>query len=406
MPGPREPGPAQMNETTFSLKKIAVAAFGPALLFSIGEGAILPIIALSARNEGASVALAGLIVGLIGIGSLISNIPAAMLIARYGERLAMVWAAALSVLALILCLIPGQVWLLALGVFMVGMATSVLLLARQTYLIEAVPARMRARAMSTLGGTRRIGIFAGPFIGAAAMHFMGLAGAYWVGIVAIFGSGVLAYMIPDLESHKHGAAGAPAAPKIVHILRAHWKVYCTVGFGVLLVSALRASRQIVIPLWADHLGISPTATSVIYGVVAAIDVLAFYPSGKAMDRHGRFWVALPSVLIMGLSMVLIPATEGLWTFVIVSMVIGLGNGIGSGIVMTLGADASPREGRTQFLGVWRMIADIGASGAPAVLSAITALASLALGIVATGLLGFVAAGVFWRWLPRTESQPR
>lgn len=406
MPGPRKPGPAQMNETTFSLKKIAVAAFGPALLFSIGEGAILPIIALSARNEGASVALAGLIVGLIGIGSLVSNIPAAMLIARYGERLAMVWAAALSVLALILCLIPGQVWLLALGVFMVGMATSVLLLARQTYLIEAVPARMRARAMSTLGGTRRVGIFAGPFIGAAAMHFMGLAGAYWVGIVAISASGVLAYMIPDLESHKHGAAGTPAAPKIIHILRAHWKVYCTVGFGVLLVSALRASRQIVIPLWADHLGISPAATSVIYGVVAAIDVLAFYPSGKAMDRHGRFWVALPSVLIMGLSMVLIPATGGLWTFVIVSMAIGLGNGIGSGLVMTLGADASPREGRTQFLGVWRMIADVGASGAPAVLSAITALASLALGIVATGLLGFVAAGVFWRWLPRAESQPR
>ncbi|MBV6307050.1 MFS transporter [Candidimonas humi] len=392
-----------MNDTSFSLKKIAVAAFGPALLFSIGEGAILPIIALSARNEGASVALAGLIVGLIGIGSLVSNIPAAMLIARYGERLAMVWAAALSVLALVLCLIPGQVWLLAIGVFMVGMATSVLLLARQTYLIEAVPPHMRARAMSTLGGTRRIGVFVGPFVGAAAMHIMGLAGAYWVGIVAIFASGVLAYMIPDLEDHKHGAAGAPPPPKIVHILCAHWKVYCTVGFGVLLVSALRASRQIVIPLWADHLGISPTATSIIYGVVAAIDVLAFYPSGKAMDRHGRFWVALPSVLIMGLSMVLIPATAGLWSFVIVSMTIGLGNGIGSGIVMTLGADASPREGRTQFLGVWRMIADIGASGAPALLSAITALASLALGIVVTGLLGFVAGAVFWRWLPRKKS---
>jgi hypothetical protein len=88
------------------------------------------------------------------------------------------------------------------------------------------------------------------------------------------------------------------------------------------------------------------------------------------------------------------------------MAIGLGNGIGSGIVMTLGADASPREGRTQFLGVWRMIADVGASGAPALLSAITAVATLALGVVTTGLLGFVAAAVFWRWLPRPGSQPR
>lgn len=394
-----------MNEATFSFRKIAVAAFGPALLFSIGQGAILPIIALSARNQGASVALSGLIVGLIGIGSLVSNIPAAMFIARYGERLAMVWAAALSVLALILCLIPGQIWLLALGVFLVGMATSVLLLARQTYLIEAVPLHMRARAMSTLGGTQRIGVFIGPFLGAAVMHVMGLAGAYWVGIIFIFASGVLAFMIPELEDHRHAGAGAARPPRMFHILCAHWKTYMTLGFGILLVSALRTSRQIVIPLWADHLGVSPTATSVIYGLVAAIDVLAFYPSGKAMDHYGRFWVALPSVLIMGLSMMLIPVTIGTLSFLIVSMAIGLGNGIGSGIIMTLGADASPREGRTQFLGMWRMIADIGASGAPVLLSAVAAVASLALGIVATGLLGFVAAAVFWRWLPRPGSKP-
>lgn len=395
-----------MTDTAFSLRKIAVAAFGPALLFSIGEGAILPIIALSARHEGASVALSGLIVGLIGIGSLISNIPAAMFIARYGERLAMIWAAVISVVAQTLCLIPGQIWLLAIGVFLVGMATSVLLLARQTFLIEAVPPHMRARAMSTLGGMRRIGVFVGPFLGAGAMHVMGLPGAYWVGIVAIGASGVLAYRIPELESHPHGAAAAAESPKILEILGAHWKTYSTLGLGILLVSALRASRQIVIPLWANHLGISPAATSLIYGLVASIDMLAFYPSGKAMDQYGRFWVAVPSVLVMGLSMVLIPATTGLLSFVIVSMAIGLGNGIGSGLVMTLGADVSPREGRTQFLGVWRMIADIGASGAPVLLSAITAAASLALGVVATGSLGFAAAVVFWRWLPKPKARSR
>jgi hypothetical protein len=31
----------------FSLRRIAVPAFGPALLFSIGEGAVLPVVALS-----------------------------------------------------------------------------------------------------------------------------------------------------------------------------------------------------------------------------------------------------------------------------------------------------------------------------------------------------------------------
>ncbi|WP_414648098.1 MFS transporter [Castellaniella sp.] len=389
-----------MTDTAFHFRKIAIPAFGPSLLFSIGQGAVLPIIALSARNAGASVALSGLIVGLVGIGSLISNIPASLIIARYGERLAMVWAAAFSVLALGLCLFPSQLGLLATGVFMLGMATSVLLLARQTYLIELVSPAARARAMSTLGGMRRIGVFVGPFLGAAAVHRLGLSGAYWVAILFIFASGALAYRIPDLETPTHPDGTVVRSPRVLEVLKAHWKTYSTLGVGIMLVSALRASRQIVIPLWGEHLGVSPAATSLIYGLMASVDMLAFYPSGKAMDQFGRFWVAVPSVLIMGVSMMLIPLTGGTLSFVLVSMMIGLGNGIGSGLVMTLGADASPREGRTQFLGVWRMVSDVGASGAPALLAGIAAIASLGLGIVVMGLGGFAAAAVFWRWLPR------
>lgn len=395
------------SNTPFSFKKIAIPAFGPSLLFGLGEGAILPVIALSARELDASVALSGLIVGLIGIGSLCSNIPAALIIGRYGERLSMVGAAVFSVLALILCLIPGQIWLLALGVLMIGMSSSVFMLARLTYLIEVVPVYMRARAMSSLGGTMRIGVFIGPFLGAALIHFMGLPGAYWVAMVAMLATGLLSFMIPELEARQSLSMGPNTAPKLIHIARSHLKVFLTLGFGILLVSALRSSRQIVIPLWADNLSITPTTTSIIYGLVAAIDMLAFYPAGKAMDQRGRLWVALPSVVIMGASLVLMPLTAGLISFLIVSMLMGLGNGIGSGLIMTLGADASPRVGRTEFLGIWRLIADIGASGAPVVLSAITAAVSLASAVVVTGLFGFVAAGVFWWCLPHTSfARPR
>ena len=59
--------------TSFTLRRIAVSAFGPSLLFGLGEGAILPVIALSARDLGASVPVAALVVTMIGIGSLISK---------------------------------------------------------------------------------------------------------------------------------------------------------------------------------------------------------------------------------------------------------------------------------------------------------------------------------------------
>ena len=94
-----------MSDDDFNLRKIAVSAFGPSFLFGLGEGAILPVIALSVRQLGGSVALAALMVTLIGIGSLVSNIPASLITTRYGERWAIVGAAAWSALGMALCVL-------------------------------------------------------------------------------------------------------------------------------------------------------------------------------------------------------------------------------------------------------------------------------------------------------------
>lgn len=136
----------------FSFKKIAIPAFGPSILFGLGEGAILPVIALSARGLGASVAIAALVVTLIGIGSLLSNIPASILTDKYGERWSIVGAAGLSMVAMILCAVAPNLWVYGLGVLLIGAASAVFNLARQKYLTEAVPIQYRARALSTLGG--------------------------------------------------------------------------------------------------------------------------------------------------------------------------------------------------------------------------------------------------------------
>jgi predicted MFS family arabinose efflux permease len=122
-----------VDSRPFSLRRIAVSAYGPSLLFGIGEGAILPVIPLSARELGASVPQAAFIVTLIGIGSLVSNIPASMITMHRGERWAMVAAAAWCALAMALCALTGHLGLFALGAFMVGMSQAVFNLARQSY---------------------------------------------------------------------------------------------------------------------------------------------------------------------------------------------------------------------------------------------------------------------------------
>ena len=395
-----------MTTEPIDFRKIAISAFGPSLFFGLGEGAILPVIVLSARDLGASVALAALIVTLLGIGSLLCNIPASLITTRYGERGAIVGAAVWGAAGMLMCVLIQNIWTFAIGIFMVGMSASVFGLARQSYLTEVVPFRFRARALSTLGGVMRIGLFIGPFIAALLIHFGGIAGAYWVGIGAMLLAAAVAAGIPDLPHH---SAASPSAafvdgrgPSIRVVTRTHMPIFVTLGVGVLLVSAVRASRQVVIPLWADHIGLEASVTAVLYGLSGAIDMLVFYPAGKVMDRNGRIWVAVPSMLIMGAALMLTPFAHGVAGLLMAALLIGFGNGIGSGMIMTLGADYSPAAGRAHFLGVWRLISDIGSSCGPALLSGVTAMVSLAAGIWSSGLLGFAAAAVLWYWIPRTH----
>ena len=407
MPPPSAPPTAASPSSEFSLRKIAVPAFGPSLLFGLGEGAILPIIPLTARDLGASVPMAALIVALISMGSLLNNIPASMITIRWGERWAIVAAGIWSAIGMALCVGTSHLGLFAAGCFMVGMSQAVYNLARQSYMTEAVPIVYRARALSTLGGVMRIGMFAGPFLSAAAVHAFGLGAAYVVGLVAVLGAAAVGASIPDLVAPPLPEGKVQPEPTtILSTLRDHRRVFLTLGIGVVLVSAVRASRQAVIPLWTDHLALAPAVASLIYGLAGGIDMLVFYPAGKVMDRNGRRWVAVPSMIIMGVALLLLPLSTGFATLLIAALAIGFGNGIGSGMIMTLGADHSPRHGRAHFLGVWRLLSDIGSSGGPALLSFLAASLSLAAGIATTGLIALVAAGTLAYWIPsRRKSAP-
>lgn len=387
-------------DADFSLRDIAVPAFAPAMMFGFGEGAVIPMIALTAREMGASVSMAALIVALIGVGALISNIPGALLTARFGERWAIVAAGVWSALGILVAALSSDLRLFALGCLMIGMSQAIYTLARQSYLGVAVPLAYRARALATLGGLSRVGMFAGPLLAAWLVHLWGTQAAFALGVVSMLGAAVLGATVPDLVEPPHGSDPGTRRPvTLASTLRDHRRVFVTLGAGVILVASVRAARQVVIPLWSSHVGLAPAAASLVYGVAAGIDMLVFYPAGKLMDLKGRRSVALPSMLIMGTALILMPLTTGFTTLLIVAMVLGFGNGISAGMVMTLGADHAPTHGRAHFLGIWRLAVESGSSLGPALLSLLTGSASLASGIVCIGVLGYAAAAALARWLP-------
>jgi len=390
---------AESDSRPITVKSLIPSAFLPAMIFEIGNGAMAPILALTALHLGASPKTAGFTLSLLGIGQILGDVPAAALANRVGDRRAMVIAATLALVAQLSCVVAPTVILLDVALLVIGMSTAVFYLARQAYLTEVVSVGIRARAMSTLGGSHRIGLFIGPFIGAAAIHFVGLHGAYFVAVVASALTGLVLVIVPDLPGSR-AAGPASGGVRIVQMVADHRRLFATLGLAVVTVAAVRAARQTVLPLWAEHLGLSAEQTSLIFGIASAVDMSLFYPSGKVMDRQGRLFIAVPAMLIMGASMMALPLAHGALMLTVLAMMMSVGNGIGSGIMMTLGADVAPAEGRLPFLSVWRVMSDAGNAAGPVVVSVVATLSSLAAGIVTIGALGPLASlGLTW-WVPR------
>ncbi|MGO4536119.1 MFS transporter [Leifsonia sp. 2MCAF36] len=409
------------DERPFSFRSVALAAFLPTLLFSIGEGAIIPIIPVAAGNLGAGLAMAGFIASMVMLGELAGDIPSGWVVSRFGERTSMIGAAVVAIAGVVVCLLSPNYWVLTGGIFVVGVATAVFALARHAFMTTYVPARYRARALSTLGGIFRGGWFIGPLIASAVIAATGSTqSVFWIFIVSCLGSVIVLIALPDPEKmfgpsqRVSDAAGAQVttgeedAEERTHgLFRTIWsfrEVLARMGAGVSLVAAVRSARTVLMPLWAVSIGISESNTALIIGIAGAVDFALFYSSGQIMDRFGRMWSAIPSMLGLGLGFLVLAFSHDLGSpvawYVGVSLFLSVANGVGSGIVMTLGADLAPKDRPAAFLGAWRFSADAGQAAAPLFVSLLTALVSISFASGVMGLFGLFGAGMLARYIPR------
>ncbi|WP_296192167.1 MFS transporter [uncultured Microbacterium sp.] len=415
--------------------------YGPTVLFALGEGAVLPLIPVIASALGGDIATAAIVSSAVVVGQLCGNLPAGWAVARVGERWAMVAASVLGMLGVGAVLLAQSLAVLTVGVFIVGFCAAVFGLARHAFMTTRVPIALRARALSLLGGTFRLGMFVGPFITAALLAVFGTEYASaWFFLVCLAGAGALVLFGPDPErslTEPHDSpdsvapatgAGAsepadsgepittgpvPVAGHRVGIFRTMWQnrtVLSRLGLAAASLSALRSARQVALPLWGVSIGLDAQTIALVVGLSGAIDFALFYASGQVMDRFGRLWAALPAMLLMSGAFLALSVTHdgtqpALWYAMFAAM-LGVGNGLSSGILLTLGADVAPRTDPAPFLGSWRTLTDAGGAAAPVVLSAVAALASLPIAVAVMGALGLVGAAAFARWVPRFVPRTR
>ena len=382
----------------FAWRAIALPAYGPTVANGAAMGAVLPVAALRAHQDlGADLATAGLVVALIGIGQLVGALPAGALVARLGERRALTVGAAADVVAIGLAGFAPTLPLMGLGMVLAGLASSVFFLARQGFMIDVLPPDRLARGMSLLGGSMRVGLLLGPAVGGAAVAAAGLQGAFAVAMAFAALSLAIVVLTPDITgSHERAAAArvdATGRVSMLRVLRDNARLLLTLGVGVVVISGLRQARLVILPLWAAHIGLGGVESSAAFAVAGFVELFLVYPAGWAMDRFGRVAVAGPMTFLLGATMLALPLARDLVGLVVVASAMAVANGLGSGIVMTLGADNAPMVGRSEFLGGWRFCGEVGNAGGALAVSALTGLVSI--GAAALVLGGIGLAGSAW-----------
>ena len=391
---------------TFDLRSLIGGVYLPALLFGVGQWMIIPAIPQFAAELGAGVFLSGLIFAARGAGSMIGDVPSGLLTSRLGGRITMtagVLLTAASAAAMGLSAAPA---VLAVLTLLNGVAFALWHVSRLAWMTETVPVEYRGRALSLIGGVTRLGFFAGPIIGGALGKAGGLETVFFAQAAVV---GLAALLVATrLPRARAGDAGTPERPRVSlrSVVLAERRSLLVAGSVAIALVLIRHGRQFLIPVWGSSIGLDPFQIGLVFGLASAVDMVMFYPVGMVMDRWGRKWVIVPSLLVLSASLILMPLADGFGPFLLVGLLSGFGNGLGSGAVMTLGADLAPPDAAGEFLGVWRLVGDVGAVAAPAVVGGLAAVLTLGAAAVSTGGIGLLGGAVMLLLVRETLTRSR
>lgn len=399
----------------FRWRSIAVVVFLPTIVFSMGQFAIIPVIPALAQRLGADLGGVALIASMLVVGQLIGDIPSGALVARIGERRAMVAATGLALAGVVTMLVAPHPAVLGFGVLLIGISGASFGLARHAFMTSYVALRYRARALSALGGSIRLGAVAGPLAGAALLTATGEPASVVVLLaVCCFSAATLLLVLRDPAAAVSRGLPTPGEDEVRDetvglwaTLAAQRNMLLTLGVGSAILAGLRQVRQVVLPVWAVSIGLDEATTSLVIGVAAAVDFSLFFLGGWIMDRFGRLWAILPCALGLSVGLIALALTHDLETslgwYIGIALFLALANGLSAGILMTLGADLADPRNPAPFLGAWRFTTDLGGAGAPILVTALTAAFSLSVGVFALGIVGLAGALILRVHIPRYVS---
>ena len=381
----------------------------PATINAFSDGVLTLVLPLYARDFKVSYGLIGLVMAGEALGMLVGDVPAGILMRRMGQKGSMLLGLAGIVLSTVALVWAQSIPEVVVYRLITGFGRSLYTVSRHAYAAGTVRVGIRGRAIALLGGIMRIGRFVGPLVAGIIAAKYGLRASFLlIGGVSGLALLVVALFVHPMEkpTHQSSTESKAQGSHLLSVLRAQYRLLASAGVGQLFAQMIRTGRRIIIPLYAaDVIGLDIEAIGFVVSLSSAVDMMLFYPAGWIMDQLGRKRAIVPSFLIQAAGIALVPLTGSFLSLLAVASLMAIGNGLGSGSMMTLGADLAPEQSRGEFLGVWRWIGDVGMTGGPLIVGAVADLVVLPTAALAMAAAGLAAGVIFAFLVPETLNRP-
>ncbi len=384
----------------------------PAFVVFLGSALLTPVLPLYAHSFGVSYVWVGALLSAQALGMLLADVPSGLVLRRLGQRRAMVFGIAAVGLTTLGLSQTRSIYGALLYRLASGFGVALFGVSRHAYATQFTKLQNRGRALALLGGLMRVGRLLGPAAGGAIADAAGLRAALLLSALLTFPA-VLSVLLfaptrrtqrsdlPDDRRERQQLLNAHGS--IWQLVRRQAAVLIPAGMGQVFAQMIRSGRSAVIPLYASEvLGLGVQRIGLLLSIAAALEVLMSLPAGWLMDHRGRKYALVPSFALQAVGMACVPLTSTFASLLGCVGLVGLGNGLSSGGMMTLGSDLAPPGRQGEFLGLWRLIGDMGGTIGPTAVGTVAESFALPYACLTMAGAGLMAALIFGIFLPETR----
>jgi len=254
-----------------------------------------------------------------------------------------------------------------------------------------------------MGGSMRLAVLGGTAGGGVLYD---LFGDRWTFVAAgvISATGIFA-VLPELRHGRETTASTRGGwADLFHVFRQHRRRLVAGGMFGMFVMTAREGRMVVLPLVGVALDLSPAAIGGLVAVGYTADLVLFPVSGYVMDRFGRLASVFPAYGLLAIGLGVLATADTATMAIVAGVLMGVGNGMSSGSLFTIGSDLAPEEGTASFLSGISVLSDTGRVVGP-VLVGVTAKA-FGLDVAAAVLAMVMVTGLVWLALVLGETDGR